>query len=106
MVSGPCRYERLVEAAKHQATDAEDHKVNIIGRCDMYSRSYTCCVGKNWRLLLTTVQLCDVKGFRNSYEAITNVPVGKTSTAVLHDDVAVYIFIINEDLFFGKYMDH
>ena len=37
------RYERVKKSAKHQAPDAEDHKLNTIGRYEMDSRSYTCC---------------------------------------------------------------
>ena len=43
------------------------------------------CAVKNWRLLLMTGQMRDVKGFHNSYESITNVTVGRSATAVVHD---------------------
>ena len=33
MALGPRRYERVSKAAKHQAHDAVDHKINTIGRC-------------------------------------------------------------------------
>ena len=72
----------------------------------MDSREDTCCSGNNWRILSTAGQLCGVKGFHYSYEAITNVPVARTATEVVHDDGNVYIIIINETLFFGKSMDH
>ena len=57
-------------------------------------------------MLSTTGQLCDVKGFHNSYEAITNVLVGKAATAVVHDDGTVYNIILNENLLFAKSIDH
>ena len=96
----------MENAAKHQETDAADHEVNYIGRCDMDSRVETCCAGKNWRLLSTIGQLCDVKVFHNSYEEITNVPVGRAATPVVHDEGTVYILILNESLLFGNLMDH
>ena len=55
----------------------------------MDSRADTCCAGRNWRLLSTTGQLCDLKVFHNLYEIITNVPVGRYATAVVHDDGTV-----------------
>ena len=85
MTSGPRRYERVAKASKHQAPDAAGQKINTIGRCDMYIMADTCCAGNNWRLLSTTGQLCDVKVFHYSYEAITNVPVGRATTVVVHD---------------------
>ena len=47
-----------------------------------------------------------MKGFYNSYKDITNVPVGRSVKAVLHDYGTVYILILNEALIFGKSMDH
>ena len=96
----------MAKAAKHQAPHAADHEVNTIGKFDMDIRSDTCCSNKNWSLLSTTGQLCDVKCFHNSYEAIINVPVCRSETAVVHDDSTFYILIGNEALFFGKSMDH
>ena len=52
-------------------------------------RSETCCGGKNWRLFSTTGQLCGVKLFHFLYEEITNIPVVRAKTAVVHDDVTV-----------------
>ena len=68
----------------------------------MDSRADTCCSSKNWRLLSTTGQLCDVKVFHNLYEAIANVPLGRSATAVIHNDGTVYILIFNEDLFLER----
>ena len=65
MELGPRRYERVAKADKHQADDSVDHKVNNIGRYEMEIRAEICCDGKNWRLLSTTGQLCDVKVFHN-----------------------------------------
>ena len=93
---------RVAKAAKHQSPDSEDHEANTIGMCDMESRADTCCVGNKWSLLSTIGQLCIVKTFHNSYEAVTNVPVGRAATSVLHDYGNVYIFILNEALFFGN----
>ena len=50
--------------------------------------------------------MCDVKVFQNLFEAITNVPVGRDSTSVVHNEWIVYITILNEALFFGNSMDH
>ena len=106
MTSGPCSYEMVYKEDKHLSPDAAEHELNTIGRFDMYIREDTCCAGNNWRLLSTTCQLCDVKGFHNSYKEITNVPVDRSATSVVHDDGTVYIIILNEDLLFGKSMYH
>ena len=98
----PQRYERVSKEVNHQAPDAEDHEVNTIVRCYMDSRADTCCASKNWRLLSTTGQMCDVKGFQNSYKAIINIPVSKSATLVVHDYGTVYILILNEAILFGK----
>ena len=63
MSLGPRCYDRVAKVAKYQAPDAADHNINAIGRCEMDSRADTCCAGKNCRMLSTTEQLCDVKGF-------------------------------------------
>ena len=105
MASGPSCYEGVHNIVKHQAPDAVDHKLNDIRRCDMDSRSDTCCAGNNWRLLSMTRQLCDVKGFKNSYKTTTNVQVGRATTLVVHDNGTVCILILSELLFFGKSMD-
>ena len=89
MSSGPRHYDRVYKADKHQEPDAAEQEVNAIGRCKMDITAETCCSGKNWRLLSRTRQLCDVKVFNNSYEVITNVPVGRAATAVVHDDGTV-----------------
>ena len=96
----------MTKAHTYQASYAADPEVNAIGRCKTDSRTDTYYTGKNWRLLSTKGQLCDVKGYHNSYESITNVPVGRSKTAVVHDGGTMYILILNETLFFGKFMDH
>ena len=50
--------------------------------------------------------MCDVKGFHNSYEEITNLPVNRATEEVVHDYVTVYILILNEALPLGKLMYH
>ena len=83
----------MAKAAKHQANGTVDHGVKTIGKRDVDIRAETCCADKNLRLLSTTGQLCDIKGFQNAYEAITNVPVGIAATELFHDDGTVYILI-------------
>ena len=46
MTSGLLFYDRVANAAKHQASDASNHEVNAIGRCKMDSRVDTCCAEK------------------------------------------------------------
>ena len=99
-------HERVSKESKHQASDAADHEVNEIVSSDIDSRADTCCAGMKCRLLSTTGQLCDVKGFQNSYKAIINIPVSKSATLVVHDYGTVYILILNEAILFGKSMDH
>ena len=47
-----------------------------------------------------------MKLFHNSYKEITNVPVDRAATSVVHDDGNVYILMFNGALFFGNSMDH
>ena len=102
MALGPHHYERVAKAAKHQEFDSADNELNTIGRCEIDIRENTCCDGKNWRLLSTTGQLCDVKLFHNSCKTITNVPVGGSAIVVVHDHSTIIILILNEALFFGN----
>ena len=94
------------KSSKHQEPVAADQEVNTIGRCEIDSRADTCHAGNNWRLLSTTGHLCDEKLFHRSYEAITNVLVGRASIEVVYGDVIVYIFILNEAPLFGNLMNH
>ena len=71
----------------------------------MDSRAESFYSVKDWRLLSTAGQLCDVKGLHNSYEVITNIPVSRAVTAVVHDDGTVYILLLNKAPLFGKSMD-
>ena len=102
MASWPGNYNRVAKSAKHQAPGAADHEVNTIRKCEMDIRADTYCYDKNWRLLSTIGQLFDVKGYHDSFKAITNVQVGISATEVLNDDGTIYIFIRNETLFFWK----
>ena len=80
MAQVPYRYERVTKADRYQAYDAANNEVDAIGRSNMDSRADTCYTSKKWRLLSTTGKLCYVKGFNNSYEPITNAPVGRDAT--------------------------
>ncbi|KAL7540871.1 hypothetical protein ACHAXR_010448 [Thalassiosira sp. AJA248-18] len=56
---------------------------------------------------MLTGQTCEVKGFHNSFDAISNVPIATVATAWTNPQSgATYILIFNESLYFGEQMDH
>ena len=80
MALGPHSYWKVAKAYKQKASDTYNHKVNAIVRCAMEIREDTYCAGNNCRLLSAIYQLCDVKGFHDSYKEIINVPLSISAT--------------------------
>ena len=83
-----------------------DHTNHESGRNELDTRADTICVGKNWRILSTTGQCCDVHGFHDKFDAIKDVPVARSATAYVDQQGDTYILIVNEALHFGPSMDH
>ena len=75
-------------------------------RNELDTRADTICVGKNWRLLSTTGQCCNVHGFHAAFDSIKDVPVSRSATAVVDKHGDTYILIVNKALYFGPDMDH
>ena len=79
----------------------------IEAKCELDSRADTSCAGINCRPIHFTGQQCEVNGFHNKLEPITDVPIATVATA-WSDPFAgtTYILIINEALYFGDSLDH
>jgi len=64
------------------------------------------CSGATFRLLETTGQLCDVKGFHLDLPSIRNIQVGTTAAAYDHSDGATYILVFAQSHFFGGKLEN
>ena len=107
MVSGPRRMSRAIKRARTVTLGEKlDHVIKANAGCKLDTRADIICAGKNFRLLLTTGGVCDVKGFYGDFDAIKDIPIARVATAFQDKYCAIYILIINEALYFGPSMDH
>ena len=107
MNSGPRRVTaRSVKRSRTISQPQQDHSINTGARNELDTRADTICVGKNWRLLSTTGQCCDVHGFHATFDSIKDVPVSRSATAYVDKRGDTYILICNEVLHFGPDMQH
>ena len=105
--SGPRQQsKRLVKRSRTAYAVKSDHTNHEPGRNELDTRADTICVGKNWRILSTTGQCCNVHGFHDKFDAIKDVPVARSATAYVDQQGDTYILIVNEALHFGPSMDH
>ena len=75
MISGPRRFGRAVKRARVTKKVNSSHFKHEIGKCELDTQADTICAGKNFRMLSPNGQTCDVKGFRDQFEAIKDVPI-------------------------------
>ncbi len=78
-----------------------------MANCELDTRADTICAGHNFRVLCFTGQTCDVKGFHDSFDSLTDIPIARVATAYTDPESGrVYILVINEALYFGPRLDH
>ena len=101
--SGPRSRPRQVKKIKTDLTGTP----GTVARCELDTRADTICAGTNCRPITFTGQQCEVKGFSEDFEPITDVPVATVATAWCDGDGGpTYILIFNEALYFGDKLDH
>ena len=106
LTTGPRKpVEREIKRARSEARKS-DHIVHRLARNELDTRADTICAGANFRLLSTTGQCCEVKGFHDDFAPIQDVPVARVATAWKDRDGATQILVVNEALYFGSEMDH
>jgi hypothetical protein len=67
----------------------------------------TICVGRNWRVLEYTGELCSVIPFSKDYDPTPNIPVARCATTYTCPDSGQSILLIADQvLYFGDSMDH
>jgi hypothetical protein len=67
----------------------------------------TICVGKNWRVLEYTGELCSVMPFSKDYNPTPNIPVARCATTYTCPDSGQSILLIADQvLYFGDSMEH
>ena len=106
MTSGPRKMGRAVKRARVMKSAEIDHFEHEIAKCELDTRADTICAGINFRMLSSTGQTCDVKGFHDDFDTIKDVPIARVATAYKDSDGRTWILIINEALYFGQNMDH
>jgi len=106
IMSSPRKYERAGKKARVMKSVNTTHFEHEIGKCKLDTRADTICAGVNFRMLSSTGQTCDVKGFHDDFESIKDVPITRLATAFKDSDGMTHILIVNEALYFGQQMDH
>jgi hypothetical protein len=67
----------------------------------------TICVGKNWRVLEYSGELCSVSPFSTAYDPTPNIPVARCATTYTCPDSGQSVLLIADQvLYFGDSMDH
>ena len=108
IISGPRHGQgRAVKRAKTTtAMRKADHVDGMEARNELDTRADTICAGVNFRMISTSGQCCDVKGFHEEFESIKDVPVARVATKIITPQGETLILIVNEALYFGPSMDH
>ena len=107
--SGPRRGHRLVKRARTEKLvpdSVPDEHLPYVEKCELDSHADTICAGRNCRLLSSTGQCCDVKGFHEDLADVKNIPVGTVVTGVISPEGVTLILVMHEVLYFGESMDH
>jgi hypothetical protein len=79
----------------------------LIAKCELDTRADTICAGANCRPIYFTGQQCEVRGFSEDFEPITDVKIAAVATAWCDGTGGpTYILIFNEALYFGDEMGH
>ena len=76
------------------------------GRNEMDSHADTSCAGRNWALLETTNQRCEVAPFLESYGTIKNVQIGRCATVWTDSFGDDFLLVANQMLWFGDGMEN
>jgi hypothetical protein len=104
--SGPRHYAREAKSARLTYEREPPYESHYTAKCELDTRADTICCGKNFRLLETTGQLCQVSGFHSSMAAVKDVPVAMCATMHTDGDSGKLILVFHEALYFGGMMDH
>ena len=99
--------ERAALWAVKRIKSEQQPTTHEIAHCELDTRADTTCAGINCHLLFFTGQQCEVRGFYDDFEPVTNVPIATVATAWC-DGLGgpTYILILNEALYFGDTMGH
>ena len=101
--SGPRRGHRLVKRARTEKLvpdSVPDEHLPYVEKCELDSHADTICAGRNCRLLSSTGQCCDVKGFHEDLADVKNIPVGTVVTGVISPEGVTLILVMHEVLYF------
>ena len=97
---------RVVSAARHPL-NVENANEIVSGRMEMDSHADTCVFGKNFVVLQCSERVCDVAPYTDTYDSISNVPIGTGATAWDNPMTGeTMILVINEGLFMSDHMEH
>ena len=85
----------------------EQQLTSVVECCELDTCADTTCAGLNYCPLFFTGQQCEVLGFYDEFEPITNVPIATVATAWC-DGLGgpTFILIFNKALYFGETMGY
>ena len=107
IASGPRRGERVVKRARLDSAALTTYTVGHEANNEMDTRADTSCLGSNWRPVVFTGQMCNVKGFHEGLGGMSEIPVATCATAWDHPiNNKTYILLLHKGLYFGKSLDH
>ena len=104
---GPSQYGRQFEISKTLSKISTDEaKPGFDANNELDNRDDTIYAGANWRLLITSGQLCDVYGLHNNFKGVKDVPIAIVSRVIPNEHERVHILVINQSLYFGSSLYH
>ena len=97
----------MVKSARMHEPNAMAFEVSHMAKCELDRWADTICCGINFRPLAFTGQLCEVRGFHDSLDTLTDIMVACCVTTFTHSESgARFVLVINEALYLGKTMGH
>ena len=102
LVTSSVRHTAANSIVSHSSTPD-----GTIALTELDTHADTICVGKNWRVLDYTGELCSVSPFSTDYAPTPNIPVVRCATTYTCPDSGQALLIIADQvLYFGDALDH
>ena len=103
----PVNTKRHMQSATPIVRNFAESPPNTAGNIECDTNADTCCLGKNFVVLQTTLRTANVYAYDASIQPIENVPIVTGATA--YDDPVsgnTFILVFHESLFYGSKLDH
>ncbi|MGH3054118.1 MAG: hypothetical protein ACRDL7_03970, partial [Gaiellaceae bacterium] len=96
---------RIAGTSASKYKESENYALRARFECD--SRADTICAGATFKLIELSGQVCDVGGFHQSFQTLSDVPIATVATA--YDDTNLQetlILVFPQSLYFGSSMEN